>query len=235
MAKIAGEEIARPKGKRWAWSYSKLKNYETCPKRHYEVDLAKNYIEKVDPDGPLAWGNRVHDALAAVLKGVAPLPEEMEIYQDWVRRVQAGTGKLMIEQKFAITDQFQPCAYFAPDCWYRGIGDVVRLDEEFAMVLDWKTGKILEDSVQLMLMAQCIFAHFPKVQWVRSAFIWLKDDCQSPEMFTRQEVADQWIGLLERVHAMEQAHIQQAYPPKPGRLCKSYCPVTSCIHHGKGR
>jgi hypothetical protein len=24
------------------------------------------------------------------------------------------------------------------------------------------------------------------------------------------------------------------YPPKPGRLCKRYCPVESCAFHKKG-
>jgi hypothetical protein len=112
---------------------------------------------------------------------------------------------------------------------------VVRVNDEFAMVLDWKTGKILDDPVQLMLMAQCIFSHFPKVQWVRADFVWLKDDCTSPERFTRQEVAQNWVGLMERVNAMEAAHIAQSYPAKPGRLCKSYCPVESCPYWRKGR
>ncbi len=36
------------KPKEWSWSYSKLKNYEVCPKRHYEVDVLKNYDDSVD-------------------------------------------------------------------------------------------------------------------------------------------------------------------------------------------
>lgn len=235
MAKLEGLAPAQPKAKRWAWSYSKLKNYETCPRRHYEVDLAKTYKEKDDPDGPLAWGNRVHDALAKACRGDEALPDEMTMYQDWVDRVRKGPGQLYIECKYAIDDQFQPVPYFDPRVWYRGIGDVVRVNDEFAMVLDWKTGKILDDPVQLMLMAQCIFSHFPKVQWVRADFVWLKDDCTSPERFTRQEVAQNWVGLMERVNAMEAAHIAQSYPAKPGRLCKSYCPVESCPYWRKGR
>jgi hypothetical protein len=201
----------------------------------YEVDLQGNYKEDdSDPNSPLAWGNRVHKALSDALTGVAPLPPEMADYQQWVDRVLRGAGKLLVEQKFAITRKFQKTAYFAKDVWYRGVGDVVRVDGDLALVLDWKTGKVLEDSVQLMLMAQCLFSHYPELKYVRSEFVWLKDDCTSPELFSRQEVADQWVGLLDRVNHMEKAAQTQTYPPKPGRLCKRYCPVTSCPFHGKG-
>lgn len=231
--KIAGH-TAPPRIKGFSWSYSKLKNFEVCPKKMHEVDILKSYSEPDDPNGPLVWGNRVHKALAEALSGKCPLPAEMQEYAPWVDRVKRGSGQLYVEQKYAITRDFRKTAYFADDVWYRGVGDVVRLADNIALVLDWKTGKILEDSVQLMLMAQCLFAHYPQLQYVRSEFVWLKDDCTTPELFTRQEVADQWVGLLDRVNSLEQAAKNQDYPPKPGRLCKNYCPVVSCPFHGKG-
>lgn len=229
---MQGLATPRPR-KKYAWSYSKLKNFETCPKRHYEIDIAKTFQE--DADSPaLKWGNEAHKALADACAGKAPLPTEFMAYQHWVDRVRTGPGELLVEQKFAINRNFEKRGYFDSDVWYRGIGDVLRIDRDIALVLDWKTGKILEDSVQLMLMAQCVFSHYPAVTHVRSEFVWLKDDCTSPEVFTRQEVADQWIGLIERVNALEEADRTQNYPPKPGRLCKRWCPVVSCPFHGKG-
>lgn len=218
--------------KEWAWSYSKLKNYETCPKRHYEIDLAKNVKE--DESESLTWGNTVHGALAKACTGAEPLPPTMKDYQRWVDLVRAGPGQLLVEQKYAITRDFGATTYFGRDAWYRGIGDVVRIDGPVALVLDWKTGKVLEDSVQLMLMAQCIFSHYPAVRRVRAEFIWLKEDCTTPEVFSKQELADAWRDLLPRVSAMELASKKQDYPPKPSGLCKKYCPVSSCPFHGKG-
>jgi hypothetical protein len=231
------EGIAAPP-KEWSWSYSKLKNYDVCPKRHYEVDVLKNYDDKVGPDGKenkyLAEGNEAHDALAKACSGKAPLPEKFKHYQIWVDRVRSGPGKLLVEQKYAITRDFRPTTYFARDVWYRGIGDVVRLDGPVALVLDWKTGKILEDSVQLMLMAQCLFSHYPELRRVRSEFVWLKEDCTTPEVFDRQEVADQWIELLPRVSTLESASKSLTFPPKPGPFCKKSCPVDSCPFWRKG-
>ncbi len=234
--KIEGHgTLPSKRAKEWAWSYSKLKNYDQCPKRMYEVDILGNFKENDDdPNSPLNWGNRVHKDIATALQNGTPLSDEMKDFQPWVDRVRAGAGKLLVEQKFAITRNFQKTAYFANDVWYRGIGDVVRIAGDLALVLDWKTGKVLEDSVQLMLMAQCLFAHYPELKYVRSEFVWLKDDCTTPELFSRKEVADQWVSLLPRVAAMEAAAQNQTYPPKPGYLCKRYCPVTSCPFHGKG-
>lgn len=227
---------ARPK--EWAWSYSKLKNFETCPKRHYEVDVLKNYDDKVKADGTpnesLAEGNEAHAALAKACTGKVPLPVKFSHYQHWVDRVRNGPGELLVEQKYAITRDFQSTTYFARDVWYRGIGDVVRLDGPVALVLDWKTGKILEDSVQLMLMAACLFAHYPDLRRVRSEFVWLKDDCTTPEVFTRREIADAWIELLPRIGALESASKAVSFPPKPGPFCKNYCPVDCCPYWRKG-
>src|SRR5579859_6617903 len=182
--KIEGVGIARA-GKEWSWSYSKLKNFEVCPRKHYEVDLAKTYAETQDddPDSALNYGNRVHDAFKqALLNGVALSPE-MQHLQIWVDRVKAGPGTLLVEQKYAINRNFQKTTYFAPDVWVRMIGDVVKIDRDIALVLDWKTGKIVEDSVQLMLMAQALFSHYPDLKRVRSEFVWLKHDCTTPEVF----------------------------------------------------
>mgnify|MGYP001605832782 CR=1 FL=1 len=236
MAVVVG--LGKAQGKKlYAWSYSKLKNFEVCPRKHFEVDIAKNFAEgkNDDPNTPLNWGNRFHEAMAVSLKTASPLPTEFAAYQPWADRILAGPGELLVEQKYAITRDFKPATYFGSDVWYRGIGDVVRLNGPVALVVDWKTGKVLVDSVQLMLMAQCIFSHYPEVQRVRSEFVWLKDDCTTPEVFSRQEVADNWVGLMERVNLLERADKLQEYPPKPSGLCKSWCPVSSCTYHGKGR
>jgi hypothetical protein len=226
-----------PPPKEWSWSYTKLKNYDVCPKRHYEVDELKNYRDDSEAGAAaLALGNQAHDALAKACTGAQALPEKFSHYQRWVDRVQRqlGGGQLLVEQKYAITRDFAPTKYFARDVWYRGIADVVILHGPVAVTSDWKTGKILEDSVQLMLVAQCLFSHYPQLQRVGTEFIWLKEEATTPEVFTRQEVANAWVELLPRVNALEQAYKTLAFPPKPGPFCKSYCPVQSCPFWKKG-
>lgn len=217
--------------KPFAWSYSTLNAYETCARRWSEINLLKHFQDAPGPE--MLWGNRVHKALADTISGKTTLPTNMP-HQNWVDKVGLLPGKLYVEQKYAIDKDFQPTTYFADNVWYRGIGDVVAVGGTRAAILDWKTGKIKTDSVQLMLMAQCVFSHFPGVEKVYTSFVWLKEGCITLEEFTRQSVADKWPDLLLRVASMRLAYEDENFPPKPSGLCKRHCPVTTCKYHGKG-
>lgn len=216
--------------KEWSWSFSKKKNFDTCPKRHYETDILKNYTESSEA---LTQGNEVHDALARACSGKAPLPEPMGYLQKWVDVVRTSPGDLKVEEKYAITRDFQKTAYFAPNVWYRGICDTLKLHNTTATALDWKTGKVTHNSVQLMLMATCIFVHYPQIETVKTRFVWLQDDCTTREVWQRSTIMREWTSLLPEIKAMEDASKTLTYPPKPGKLCRSWCPVSSCPFFGK--
>jgi hypothetical protein len=110
----------------------------------------------------------------------------------------------------------------------------MRIVGDVALAVDWKTGKILEDSVQLALTAAVIFAKFPQVKAVRSTYVWLKDDCESSETFYKEDMPAMWRSIWHRIEAMEAAHTHTNYPPTPSGMCKSWCAVTKCPHNGKG-
>jgi hypothetical protein len=232
--------VTRPKP--FAWSYSKLKNYETCPKRHLEIDILKS-VKEEEGDG-LAEGNRVHDVLAKAVMG-APLPEDDACYQKWVDKARAGIGnpnvEVRVEQELAFSEYFLAAPWFKKrptdlEPWFRGKIDVLKIVKTpegwAALVLDWKTGKIVEDSVQLALFAQCVFIHYPMVEKIRTEFVWLKDDCTTREDFNRQEMPELWAELNPRLKHLIHASQTGEYPPKPGGLCKRYCPVATCAHNG---
>lgn len=96
------------------------------------------------------------------------------------------------------------------------------------------TGKIQEDSEQLALNAQWVFSHFPRVQVVRSRYVWLGNDAQTEAVFTRNDMKALWAGLWPELQLYENAVKTLTFPPKPSGLCRQYCPVTSCPYHGKG-
>lgn len=243
QAPVTGAVTTRFSGakKEWAWSYSKIKNSDICPKRHYEIDIAKAYKDtsENDPNSALGWGKRVHTSMAARLKSKTQLPIEMVDYEMFAKRIEDKVrqmeGELQVEQQYALTRAFAATGYFAPDTWYRGIADAIVLSgsKRSAIVVDWKTGKIQEDSVQLALMAQCIFSAFPTVQFVTSRFVWLKEHAETDEDFTRADMVRFWTTMLPRVTRLEKMAQTMDYPPTPNRLCRKYCPVVSCPFHGK--
>lgn len=222
----------RNKPKAFSFSYSKLKNYETCPKRHFHYDVSKDVVE---PEGEsLQYGNAVHAALANAITGDAELPSHFKHLAPWAEKVKTGrVDKMLVEQKLAITNEFEPCEWFAKNAWYRGIADVVKITGRVALAIDWKTGKIVEDGSQLALMAACIFAHHPEVEKIRTEFVWLKEDATTRADFSRDDMALVWAGILPRVKLLQIAHETTTFPPKPGGLCRKWCSVTSCPHQGK--
>ena len=225
--RFAPKPVVRP----FSWSYSKLKNYETCPKRHFHADIKKDFKDELGDN--LILGNMVHEALAnAVAKGM-PLPDRFAKYQHWVDRITSeGNAVILVEQKLAITENYEPCEFFANNAWFRGVVDVAKIIGPVALVADYKTGKIVEDSVQLALFAQLIFAHHPTVQKIRTEFIWLADNVTTREDFKRTDMPELWASVLPRLEPLIQAHKNGDYPAVPGYLCRKYCPVTICAHHG---
>lgn len=220
--------------KSFSWSYSKLKNFEVCPKRHFHVDVRKDIREGESEQ--LTWGNEVHKHLAARIGKGTPLPTGYEHYEVWASKVLNGSGsEVLVEQKLAITDAFTACSFFDGRAWYRAIVDVLKIHGDIALAIDWKTGKILEDGVQLALAAACIFAHHPKVQHIRTEFVWLKegDDVTTRQDYSREQVVEIWRQTWPRIAALRRAYENNEFPATPNYLCRRYCPVTSCPHHGE--
>lgn len=222
--------------KQWAWSYSKLKNFEICPYRHQQIDLLKAASDTGGEN--MLWGNRVHACMAARLAHKTPLPVEMIDYDKFAKRIEDKqklfNGTLLVEQKYAITVDFKPTGYFAPNVWYRGIGDVLLLAPPVALIGDWKTGRLQDDPIQLALMAQCVFSFYENIEKVATRFIWLKEHAETDETFTRDDLVKLWPRILDRVGYMERAAQTNDYPAKPNGLCRKYCPVKACVYHGKG-
>ncbi len=219
----------RNKPKSFSFSYSKLKNFETCPKRHYHYEIKKDVKEEAGE--ALLYGNTVHDLLAKRMEG-EPLPKHFEHLEKWAQRVLVGGGTILAEQKLAITEDFGPCEWFAKNAWYRGIADVIKINGPVALAVDWKSGKIKEDGSQLALMAACVFAHHAEVQRIRTEFVWFAEDATTRADFSRDDMVGMWKGLLPRVTLLRNAYEKQDFPPKPGGLCRRYCQVVSCPHHG---
>ena len=247
-----------PFAKAFAWSYSRLKNYETCPFRHLKVDLLRE-IKEPESDA-LLWGNYLHNAMAKAIGTDdndkraprdriihAPLPADMAHYQHWVDYISASRTKgatVLTECALAMTRDFAPCEWFSPAAWYRAKVDVLVLSPgvNVAATYDWKTGKRLDDSPQLAMTALLLFAHYPALEAVRAEFVWCKDMPLDREgmlrsvdraMYYRADQAAIWNGLAGRVRNLEGAFIERKFDPLPSGLCRRWCPVTSCAHHGK--
>lgn len=217
--------------KAFSWSYSKLKNYRTCPRRYYDIDVTKKYAEDFTGEH-LAWGKQVHTAFEQRIRDGKAFPEGMKEFEDAAKRLLAVPGVKLVEQQLAIAEDLSPRGWFDKDVWFRSIADYLAINGPVALAIDYKTGKIIEDSEQLALMAECVFSHYPEVQAVRTEFWWLKDDAATKENFYRSQRHNTWARVLPEVTTLKQAHDTLTFPPKPSGLCRKFCIATGCPHHG---
>lgn len=216
--------------KPFAWSHSALSSFETCPKKHYHIKIKKDVS---DPPGPDAqWGLRVHKALEDRLKKGTPLPPSMAGYESIVRKIEGISGEPLVETQFAITREFKPTGWFDKDVWCRAVIDAGKVGITNGLLVDWKTGKMKEDSDQLKLSALIGFAHIPTLQSIASSFVWLKDKKMTKDMFSREQIPVLWQEFMPRVTRMEKMIEAGEFPPMPSGLCRRHCPVKSCEFHG---
>ncbi len=225
---------ARPT-KPFAWSFSRLKNFENCPRKMNEVDLKKAWKE--GESEALTWGDEVHKAWAARLgpKRV-PLPPTLRRYEEYaaVAEKYAVNGTMKTELSLAMDRNFQACGYFDQAAWFRCKVDLLIRVGNLGIAWDWKTGKVLHDSVQLGLNAAAVFANFPEVTQCVTSYIWLGNDATSNDTWTPESMPGLWNAVLPRVRAFERAYLSGDFDPLPSGLCKRYCPVESCEYHGIG-
>ena len=210
------------------WSYTNLDLFQICGEWAYRKYIAKDLPPEEKTEEQLE-GTAVHEALERRLSERMPLPKNYARWEQFCVSLEK-TGQPMTELKVGIGRDFKPRGFFAPDCWGRGVLDVVALGDHAAFIGDWKTGKVKEKPLQLDLFALFGFAHWP-VDTIVAANIWLKPSkVGTPRTYYRKDAPALWARILPTINAMEQAEVRGDWRAQPGPLC-GWCPVTSCAHN----
>lgn len=220
------------------WSHSALAGVATCPRQHEEVKVLKHYADQKNEAA--LWGDRFHKVAERHIGYGEPLPPEFEHYRAYFAQFLDRVGETTTERKYAITKALQPCDFFAPTVWGRGILDVLTLRGAVALCDDHKTGKNRKkDMQQLRIAALLVFYHHPEIDTVHTAFHWVQygfgPDARDTETFTRAQIPDMWAKTLPALQEYARCFQSGVFPPRPSGLCAKYCPVSSCEYYGKGR
>ena len=216
----------------FTWSYSKLKNFETCPKRHYHYDIAKDVQEADSPH--LREGSAMHKAFEERVRDGKTLPLPYAHHEPMLVKLIESPGDTMAEQKLALTDKFKPTGFFSANVWLRTVIDFCKVRPKSAIVVDYKSGKVTDDETQLALAAATLFHYAPGIEEVKAAFLFANNDKLIAKTFHRDGLQGIWRDILPRVRRLEDATAENEYPPKPSGLCVRYCGVQSCPHWGTG-
>jgi len=214
------------------WSYSSLSSFLQCPRRYYLTRVTKEVKEP--PTEATIWGQRVHTALELRIKEGRPLPPELAKYEAVAQELESWSDQWVTEEQFGLTENLEPTGFFDTDVWCRGILDVYTVHGKRAFVADYKTGKKRPELTQLKLFAAAIFAKYPRVDKVKTAFLWLNHGEKTIEDFDRADLEFIWKYFLPQLRRLELAYEKQQWPAKPSGLCRAWCPVgrSRCEHCG---
>jgi hypothetical protein len=213
------------------WSYSTLSLYQQCPKKYYHLKIAKDVVEP--PGEAMMFGNKIHKIAEEYVAKDIPIPDEHKQIEPALASIKAMQGDKLCENKLGLTADLQPCGFFDKKVWWRGIADIIILQGDRALTIDYKTGKKSQyaDLKQLEVLSLAIFKHFPQVKKVKAGLMFLfADDFIKAEYHADDQEATwgQWVSDVGQLQSSVENDIWNA---KPNFTCRGWCPVTSCVHN----
>lgn len=214
------------------WSFSSLKTFQQCPKKYYHTKVAKD-VKEPDTQATL-YGKSVHTAAEEYIRDGIELPPPYAYIKDTLDALAAIPGTKLCEEELGLTKDLEPCAFDAPEAWWRGIADLVILDEanELAWSVDYKTSKSARyaDVKQLDLVATAIFKKYPQIKKVKSALLFVV----SKEFVKATHHAEMVPKYMEQpmrdVARIEAALENGVWNPISGPLCR-FCAVKQCEYN----
>lgn len=228
------------------WSFSSLRNFETCP---YYIELSR--IQKIPgpypneedmpPDHPLARGKRIHQEaeewVNGTRNGFPPSLKKLKASFDELREL-FSEGYVWLEEKFFFNRDWDPLEpdpdRFIPEgTWHMQIPDAIvfsRMDNGVVKeirIIDYKTGKSWGKEVQYMQQVQLYalgaLMRFPSVDTVRVEMWYIDEGAIKPgrnNTYTREFLPKALAHWTERGDKLVHA---TAFPPKPNRGNCRFC------------
>jgi hypothetical protein len=210
------------------WSFSTLKDFESCKYRTY---LSK--VEKMPhPTGNMQAadrGNRVHDAAEEFVTGKTDvLIKELEKFETSLNRLKEEflQGIVECEQNWGFTAEWDTVSWRDDSLWCRMKLDVLLFDgEDSAYVIDYKTGKKFGNEIkhtdQGLSYAIGTIMRYPQIQTVQVEF-WYTDQGETlKKLFTRSQLMLLVPHLEERAHKMTSC---TSFEPSPSVHTCKWCP-----------
>lgn len=222
-----------------ALSFSRLSDYEQCPRKFEEKYVTKIYPPE-DDNPAFVKGQAIHkmmDKYVQFLQSTdrANKPNMNPIVESALPMVdrifEACNGNLYPEKQLAVNQTWDLCDWFDKPhvVKYRCIIDCLGfLNPEEMIALDWKTGKVREyeegPTTQLKLTSVILFSLYPNVKKITTAYVFLEHKKTVSKVFLRED--------LEKMRAeFDNAHtiVNQAadFPFKKNKYC-NWCLSKTC-------
>ena len=219
-----------------AWSYSSIKTFDQCPKKYFHLKVIKDVKDTMGPEA--IYGTKAHTAAEDYIKHGTPIPERFAIMRPVVETLAKFPGEKHAELRLGVRKTgtgYEPTTFFAKDVWWRGIVDLLIVNDSTAHMVDYKTGKSSQyaDTKQLELLSLLVFKHFPQVKTIKCGLMFLvAKDLVRAEFATEQQ-PEAWQKWLPEIERLEKSYESDMWNPKPNFTCRKFCAVEDCEHNGR--
>ena len=216
------------------WSYSSIGLFDQCPKKYYHLRVIKDIVEPETEH--LTYGKMVHEAAEKYIRDGEPIPEKFLFIAPVLDVLKEIPGRKLCEHKMGLTEDLEPCGFFDKNVWFRGVVDLLIIQDDLAHIVDYKTGKSAQyaDTKQLELMALAVFKHFPLVERVKAGLAFLVSEDFVKANFTKYEAPERWLTWIQQTDKLTAAYDNNVWNAKPNFTCRKFCPVKDCEHNGRG-
>lgn len=197
-----------------AWSFSRYKEYDTCPaKAKYK------FIDKLkEPPAPaMERGTDIHKKAEDYVRGTHDkLPAELARFTDQFCELRR--SKPRVEMEWAFTRDWAPTGWFEYNAWLRVKTDALCRDDDLLYIIDYKTGKPKPDhpdQLSLYAIAGCIM--YPEVKQIDAQLWYIDSGEMSSRRFSIEQIPTYQAEWEEKVQPMLQ---DTRFSPKPGNHCR---------------
>jgi hypothetical protein len=213
------------------WSYSSLALYQQCPKKYYHLKVVKDIKEPLSE--AITFGNEIHKIAEEYVSKGRPIPEKYNHIEPALKVLKDMPGEKLCENKLGLTADLKPCGFFDKNVWWRGVADIIILQGDTALTVDYKTGKSSKfaELKQLEIVSLAIFKHFPKVKKVKAGLMFLFADDFVKTAYLAESQKELWGSWISDVGQLQASVENDMWNPKPNFTCRGWCPVTSCDHN----
>ena len=213
------------------WSYSSLALYQQCPKKYYHLKVVKDIKEPLSE--AITFGNEIHKIAEEYVGKGRPIPEKYNHIEPALKVLKDMPGEKLCENKLGLTADLKPCGFFDKNVWWRGVADIIILQGDTALTVDYKTGKSSKfaELKQLEIVSLAIFKHFPEVKKVKAGLMFLFADDFVKTAYLADSQQELWGSWISDVGQLQASVENDMWNPKPNFTCRGWCPVTSCDHN----
>jgi hypothetical protein len=197
------------------------------------MKIAKDYAEKETE--AMLYGTLFHEAAENFVKNDTPIPKKFEYAEEVLISLKNKPGRKLCEYRLGLTENLEPCDFSDSNVWFRGIADLIILDDATAWVVDYKTGRSAKyaDKGQLELMALATFKHFPEVEKVNAGLLFVVANVFIKDSYESSAAPILWNKWFADYGKMEKALESGVWNPRPSGLCRQHCAVLECAHNGR--